>query len=622
MRITIKNLSILVAALLLSPISICGQTKSEATRIMSRFDYVYGEGWGETEEIADKQALANLISKITTTISNQFTVDENEMSDGNNVSSETKVNSIVSTYSQATLSNVGSIVLEQAPKAHVMRYIKTAELQKAFEQRKDKVFDYLHSAARSESNGRIDNALRYYYWSMIMLKSLQYPNAIKFEDEEGSHLLTTWIPQKINEIFENIDAKIARRQGDVVDLYITYKGNPIGSLDFSYFDGVQWSQLNNARNGIASIELRKNSSIRNLQVRYEYQYANETRIDKETQQVMSLFKEMTFPKASRIIGGNAKKESSDFKTVFSKQVDNLVKSESMLDISQVENAKDYAKIMEKVINGIKSREYGEIKTYFTIDGWDMFDKLLHYGNARLIGDANFAFYAMDDNVVCRSIPMSFSFKNNQKKFIEAVTFTFDNNMKIDAVAFALDSKAIADIFHNKLSKWSDKMKLIVASFLENYKTAFALKRLDYIENLFSDEAVIIVGHILKKKPYTGENNKYIENEEVQYNRLSKEEYINNLKRSFKSNEYINIRFTDNEVTKSQVGGELYGIQIHQDYCSSSYGDTGYLFLLVDINNPKQPTIFVRTWQPNRDPRLHADYGKDDPEYGIYGIGDF
>ena len=589
---------------------------------MSSFDYVYGEGWGETEEIADKQALANLISKITTTISNQFTVDESEMSDGNNVSSETKVNSIVNTYSQATLNNVGSIVLEQAPKAHVMRYIKTSELQKAFEQRKDKVFDYLRSAARSEANGRIDNALRYYYWSMIMLKSLQYPNEIKFEDEEGSHLLTTWIPLKINEIFDNIDAQIARRYGDVVDIYMTYKGNPVGSLDFSYFDGLQWSQLNNARNGVASIELRKNSSIRNLQVKYEYQYADETRIDKETQQVMSLFKEMTFPKASRVIGSNAKKESADFKTDFSKQVDNLVKSESMLDISQVENAKDYAKIMEKVIDGIKTRQYSDIKSYFTNDGWDMFDKLLHYGNARLIGDANFAFYAMDDNVVCRSIPMSFSFKNNQKKFIEAVTFTFDNNMKIDAVAFALDSKAIADIFHNKLSKWSDKMKLIVASFLENYKTAFALKRLDYIENLFSDEAVIIVGHILKKKPYSGENNKYIENEEVKYNRLTKEEYINNLRTSFKSNEYINIRFTDNEVTKSQVGGELYGIQIHQDYCSSSYGDTGYLFLLVDINNPKQPTIFVRTWQPNRDPRLHADYGKDDPEYGIYGIGDF
>lgn len=622
MKIVIAKLSILVAALLLSPISIYGQAKSDAKRIMSSFEYVYGEGWGETEEIADKQALANLVSKITTTISNQFTVDESEMSDGNNVSSETKVNSIVNTYSQATLNNVGSIVIEQAPKAHVLRFIKISELNKAFEQRKEKVFDYLRSAARSEANGRIDNALRYYYWSMIMLKSLQYPNEIKFEDEEGSHLLTSWIPMKINGILENIDAQIARRSGDVVDLYVTYKGNPVGSLDFTYFDGLQWSQLNNARNGIASIELRKNSSIRNLQVKYEYQYADETRIDKETEQVMSLFKEMTFPKASRVIGGNAKKETADFKTDYSKQLDQLVKTESILTMPQVDNAKDYAKIMEKIIGAIQSRKYDDIRGLFTDDGWDMFDKLMHYGNARLVGEANFGFYPMEDNVVCRSIPMSFSFNNNKKKFIESVTFTFDKQMKVEAIAFALDSKAIADIFHNRLSKWSDNMRLIVASFLENYKTAFALKRLDYIENLFADDAVIIVGHVLKKKPRTVENEKYLNNKEVVYNRLSKADYINNLRKSFGSNEYINIRFTDNEVTKSQAGGELYGIQIHQDYCSSSYGDTGYLFLLVDINNPKQPTIFVRTWQPQRDPRLHADYGKDDPEYGIYGIGDF
>ena len=128
MKIVIAKLSILVAALLLSPISVYGQAKSDAKRIMSSFEYVYGEGWGETEEIADKQALANLVSKITTTISNQFTVDESEMSDGNNVSSETKVNSIVNTYSQATLNNVGSIVIEQAPKAHVLRFIKISEL--------------------------------------------------------------------------------------------------------------------------------------------------------------------------------------------------------------------------------------------------------------------------------------------------------------------------------------------------------------------------------------------------------------------------------------------------------------------------------------------------------------
>lgn len=624
MNSNISKLLILVAALLLSPISVSGQKNDEqAKRIMSSLEYVYGEGWGQTVEIADKQAIANLVSKISTTISNQFTVDESELSDGSNVlSGGTKVNSIVNSYSEATLTNTKSIVIEPAPDAHVLRYAKVSEIHKIFELRKDKVFDYLRSAAKSETNGRIDNALRYYYWSLIMLKSLQYPNEVKFDDEDGSHLLTTWIPMKINDILENIDSKIARRHGDIVDIYVTYKGTPVGSLDFTYFDGIQWSQLNNARNGVASIELRKNSSIRNLQIKYEYQYADETQIDKETQQVMALFKGMTFPKASQVIGGNIKKENADFKTEYCKNVDGLVKSESFLGMPQVDNAKDYAKIMEKVINGIQTKDYDAIKGLFTNDGWDMFDKLMHYGNARLIGEANFAFYAMEDNVVCRSVPMSFSFSNNKRKFVESVTFTFDKEMMIESIAFALDSKAINDIFHNKLSKWSDKMRLIVASFLENYKTAFALKRLDYIENLFADEAVIIIGHVLKKKPHTIENEKYIDNQEIEYNKLSKADYIKNLRKSFGSNEYINIRFTDNDISKSQTGGELYGIQIHQDYCSSSYGDTGYLFLLVDINNPKQPTIFVRTWQPQRDPRLHADYGKDDPDYGIYGIGDF
>ena len=79
---------------------------------------------------------------------------------------------------------------------------------------------------------------------------------------------------------------------------------------------------------------------------------------------------------------------------------------------------------------------------------------------------------------------------------------------------------------------------------------------------------------------------------------------------FKSNEFINIRFADNQIRKSGVGGEVYGIQIKQDYFSSSYGDTGYLFLMVDLNNPEEPLIHVRTWQPEKDP----DFGLIDLSY--------
>ena len=54
----------------------------------------------------------------------------------------------------------------------------------------------------------------------------------------------------------------------------------------------------------------------------------------------------------------------------------------------------------------------------------------------------------------------------------------------------------------------------------------------------------------------------------------KDEYLASLKRCFERNEFVNIRFSDNDVKKMGAGGESYGIQIQQDYYSSTYGDKG------------------------------------------------
>ncbi len=97
------------------------------------------------------------------------------------------------------------------------------------------------------------------------------------------------------------------------------------------------------------------------------------------------------------------------------------------------------------------------------------------------------------------------------------------------------------------------------------------------------------------------------NDIIKYNRHTKDTYLKHLKNSFASKEFINIRFASNEVRKLGKGGELYAIQISQEYYSSNYGDKGYLFLMVDINDPEKPIIKVRTWQPEKD-----------PNFGIYG----
>ena len=109
-----------------------------------------------------------------------------------------------------------------------------------------------------------------------------------------------------------------------------------------------------------------------------------------------------------------------------------------------------------------------------------------------------------------------------------------------------------------------------------------------------------------------ERTRYLDNKIIKYNRFSKNEYIKHLQRCFESNEYVNIHFANNDVVKAGGDyGEVYGIQIKQDYYSTNYGDTGYLFLCVDLNDPENPIIKVRTWQPDRD-----------PDFGLYGLGHF
>ena len=625
-----RLLTFIIAAIIFFP---CGAQSWE--EIKSSRQYIYGEGWGSSDAEADKNALADLISKISVQVQSSFTLTEDELSHNGQVDGETYARSKVQTYSQATLTNTEKIVIEYEPDAHVGRYILKSEISRIFEARRRRIDEMLGLAETAEKNAKIDDALRYYYWAYAMLKTLQHPNEVR---DSNNHLLSTWIPAQMNDIFDGIKVRPMRKTSDnVLEVAVTYKGKPVASYDYTYFDGLQWSAIYSGKDGIGTIELRPNSALQNINMKYEYEYADEAHIDKEIASVMQMFRGTAFRKASTTVNAAGAKAmaatpgamnantnatasaSSDIR----KEFEQMVNNESDIKAEKASDDQQMAEIMGKVIASLKSRDTKSIQPFFTTDGWDMYLKLLHYGKAKVIGNPQYSFYKMGEDVICRSVPMSFSFNNNRRKFVESVTFTFNKEKKIDAVAFGLGNVAKTDIFNRgAMANWSEESRMILANFLENYKTAFALKRLDYIESIFDDNAVIITGHVVKKAEKSLENGKYIQNEHVRYNRVSKADYIKNLRMCFDSNEFINIKFTDNDIMKMGQGGELYGIQIHQDYYSSSYGDTGYLFLLVDINNPKEPTIYVRTWQPERDPNVNNRLPKDHPDYGIYGSGNF
>ena len=598
-----------------------GAWAQSASEIKNSKEYLSGEGTGETLKAADNAALNDLLSKISVNVQGSFSTVENEVVSNGKVDASAATKMVVNTYSQATLTNTNRIVVSNEPDAHVVRYVKRSEIERIFAGRKNKVLDLVGLAYKAEKAAKIDDALRNYYWALCMLKSLQYENEVKWTDNEGAeHILSSWIPQQINSILGGVSVAKAGLDGNDLLLYFTYGGKPVQSLDFTYFDGVDWSSICSVRDGRGMAEMRPGQVPDNLSIKCEYAYEGQSHIDKEIETVMGVMKGTSFRKAYLQLntGAGAAQASSataagasgsGSPSTFAAAVASLGASSSALSnpaafkasgLKAVDNVGEYDKIMGKITDAIKSRNYASVQSLFTPAGWTTFKQLIDYGTARLYGTPKYTYVGYGDKVICRGLPMNFSFKANRRRFMEEVTFMFNANRKIDNVAFGLGEQAEQDILMK--GDWSDLARVALMNFLEDYKTAFALKDINYLESVFDDNAVIVVGKELRrlKNQDTGVQ---LNEKTYKYATYTKEQYLKNLRYSFRSQEFINIRFANNDVIKLGKGGEIYGIQIKQDYYSSSYGDTGYLFLMVDLNDPEKPIIKVRTWQPERDPNF-------------------
>ena len=610
---------LLLCMLMVAPLWAMAQVNEQAEAIKADPKYLWGQGYGENVKEADQGALSDLMSKISVQIESDFTIDEREVNTNEGNDSHSTVQNVVRTFSQGTLKNTQNIIISEAPQAVVVRYVKRSELDKAFKEREELIMSYVYSAMNAEKVGRIDAALRSYYWASCLLKSMPNASSVKMSIDGMKFPLTMWIPEQIRTVMSQIKSEITKIDGQEISLLFTYKDKPVTSLDFHYWDGREWSNIYSAKDGMMQVEMLPGTSTDKLQLQYEYEFKGQMRLDQELEKVMHIFKSVPYKEATTTIQAGKKSEQKQALATMQMAVQNMSVATHAVAVAQ---PKDFVKDVNMVISAIKTKNYAAVETYFTPEGFEMFDKLVHYGNATVMGNPQLKFYQLGDRTICRSVPMRFTFKNNNRAFVEDVTFTFNKEQKIESVAFGLDKAARDDIFNRDAAAWNDSVRMVIATFLENYKTAFALKRLEYIRSIFDDDAIIIVGHMTKQAKKGGENAKYIDNKLVKYTRMDKNTYLNNLEKSFKSNQFINIRFTDNEVKKMGKGGDTFGILIHQDYYSSSYGDTGYLFLMVDLNEVDQPCIKVRTWQPHRDSNINGNFAKDDPYYGLIYGGNF
>ncbi len=156
-----------------------------------------------------------------------------------------------------------------------------------------------------------------------------------------------------------------------------------------------------------------------------------------------------------------------------------------------------------------------------------------------------------------------------------------------------------------------KRRMFIDDFLARYEAAYEKKEIEYIENFFSDDALIIT-ETMKLKP-TGSKELVPSTSKVSvsgkirpYQTIveNRKEYIRRLRGIFASNTSIRLSIAKKPYRQHAKYPEIYGVNFSQIWKDQNGGDNlesqmpGFVFLMIDFKHGEQnPVIHVRTWQP-------------------------
>ena len=172
---------------------------------------------------------------------------------------------------------------------------------------------------------------------------------------------------------------------------------------------------------------------------------------------------------------------------------------------------------------------------------------------------------------------------------------------IDDVRFAIEKPHWDAIVEQgkKLNDFARRQQILQT--VEVFRTAYCEKDTAYLRKIYSDDALIIVGKVLKEKKDMPD---YLEHstlgrDKIEFLKLSKQQYIAGLDTVFHRNAFVKVVFDSLEIIRHEKDTDLYGVTLKQNWYSSTYSDTGWVFLLWDFKDEKNPMIYVRSWQQER-----------------------
>ncbi len=611
----LKHLLLILLAVCMSS-NVLAQTP-DIEAIKAGDEYYWGDFCSENQNESESAAIDQLLSKIAVNIESSFTNKVSEDISGNQAEYKQEVEGIVKTYSSAQLKNLRTFKEPRGCGIYVFRYIKKESVSEIFDNRKQLVKDIFDKAVEFEKNKNYANALKYYYFSIVLLNSIPESTL----EHKGNNLYTEpgfRIPQIMQSIsFEVLGDEMLTDKEREITLAVLADGEKVKTLDFSFWDGSNSVSVK-SRDGVASLSLYGSSTqFKDLRMNIKYSYYENKDEIKEVGDLWSLVQrpEFNYPVEVDLDAP----VTPEKKVEVEKQVSLKPSTESFTLNTFMESFQENQEVLEE-IKAIDPEELQEIvpdhlknlQSYFNKGDvnpvWNEDEFLnnkmtnlekhnnLSISNSSTKSDINktsegWEFRQLSSNARYPSV-------NMQTKEYLIPDFDSLGNM-VDLNFGIMDGMYEEFRRASKFGNDWDKRQVMI-KFVEKYRTAYMTRNVEQLGTMFAEQAVIITGRVLRVDETDNNNFAYEQNQEkqpnVEYLRETKKEFLERQAVLFRSKPDIHLGFSTFNIIRKNNQEGIYGISMRQSYTSTNYSDEGYLFLLIDFNG-KEPKIYVRAWQP-------------------------
>lgn len=221
----------------------------------------------------------------------------------------------------------------------------------------------------------------------------------------------------------------------------------------------------------------------------------------------------------------------------------------------------------------------------------------------------------------RGIPLIVNAAEGKEElgYQEAV-INFDKDGVITSIYYTINPELYSQLRMNQMgdSRYEVtelKDRMMILDYVEHFRTAYNQKDLRFLRQVFSDDALIITGKVIKVR----KSEVHPGGSKVIYTTQTKQQYLENLGRAFKAANYIKVTFDNVVIVEHPTIKGIYGVTVHQRWNTNRYSDEGYVFMVWDFRNPDEPQIHVRTWQPEY---VDKDKGQKLNPNDVFTLGDF